>query len=174
MPDEHNSPLAQLSQTRKNALLLIFSVAQFIDVCNVSGVTVAVAQISVDIALGPSQVVWVRSLSSTTGTETDDRTSDNYRLCVLSACVRPDSIADAFRSPADSLTFAAFLLFAGRLSDLFPAQLIFEGGFFLLGVFSLVTSFVTSSKYGFLILRGIGGVCGAMSEWISLASLRMD
>ena len=84
VPDEHNSPLAQLSQTRKNALLLIFSVAQFIDVCNVSGVTVAVAQISVDIALGPSQVVWVRILlSSTSGNEANDRTSDYHRLCVL-------------------------------------------------------------------------------------------
>lgn len=74
---------------------------------------------------------------------------------------------------AYSFTFAVFLLFAGRLSDLFPAEIVFEAGFFLLGIFTLVTSFVTHSKYGFLILRGIGGVCGAMSEsWICSTGLR--
>jgi MFS family permease len=62
-----------------------------------------------------------------------------------------------------SLVFAAFLLFAGRLSDLFPAQIVFEAGFFSLGVLSLITSFVTSSKYGFLILRGLGGLAGALT-----------
>lgn len=55
------------------------------------------------------------------------------------------------------------MLFAGRLSDLFPAQIVFEAGFMALGIISLVTSFVSSSKYGFLILRGIGGICGAMT-----------
>ena len=33
----------------------------------------------------------------------------------------------------------------------------------MLGILSLVTSFVTHSKYGFLVLRGIGGICGAMT-----------
>lgn len=33
-----------------------------------------------------------------------------------------------------------------------------------MGVISLVTSFVTTNKFGFLILRGIGGICGALSE----------
>ncbi|WWD03085.1 hypothetical protein V865_001131 [Kwoniella europaea PYCC6329] len=123
---EHSKhPLAQLSQTRKNFLLFIFSVATFVDICNVSGVAVAVAQISLDIKLGISQVVWIIT---------------SYSLC-----------------------FGAFLLFAGRLSDLFPAQIIFEAGFLGLGVISLITSFVTSSKYGFLILRGLGGICGAMT-----------
>ncbi|WWC61164.1 uncharacterized protein I303_103744 [Kwoniella dejecticola CBS 10117] len=123
--DHHNSPLAQLGQARKNFLLFIFSVATFIDICNVSGVAVAVAQISVDIKLDTSQIVWIIT---------------SYSLC-----------------------FAAFLLFAGRLSDLFPAQIVFEGGFFVLGILSLVTSFVTSNKYGFLILRGLGGIAGAMT-----------
>lgn len=62
-----------------------------------------------------------------------------------------------------SLCFAAFLLFAGRLADLFPAQIIFEAGFLSLGILSLVTSFVTSDKFGFLILRGLGGIAGAMT-----------
>nr|XP_019013488.1 efflux protein EncT [Kwoniella pini CBS 10737]OCF52269.1 efflux protein EncT [Kwoniella pini CBS 10737] len=121
----HNNSLAKLSQARKNFLLFIFSVATFIDICNVSGVAVAVAQISQDIHLDTSQIVWIIT---------------SYSLC-----------------------FAAFLLFAGRLSDLFPAQIIFEVGFFILGILSLVTSFVTSSKYGFLILRGLGGIAGSMT-----------
>ncbi|KAK8869869.1 hypothetical protein IAR55_000437 [Kwoniella newhampshirensis] len=123
---EHaDSPLATLGQARKNFLLLIFSIATFVDICNVSGVAIAVAQISSDIKLDTTQVVWIITA---------------YSLC-----------------------FAAFLLFAGRLSDLFPAQIVFEAGFFILGILSLVTSFVTSSKYGFLILRGLGGIAGAMT-----------
>ncbi|WVW83145.1 hypothetical protein I302_105163 [Kwoniella bestiolae CBS 10118] len=123
---EHlHSPLAELGQARKNFLLFIFSVATFIDICNVSGVAVAVAQISIDIKLNTSQIVWIIT---------------SYSLC-----------------------FAAFLLFAGRLADLFPAQIVFEAGFFILGILSLVTSFVTSNKYGFLILRGLGGIAGAMT-----------
>ncbi|WWD15856.1 hypothetical protein CI109_100280 [Kwoniella shandongensis] len=123
---EHGeSPLAHLGQARKNFLLFIFSVATFVDICNVSGVAVAVAQISFDIKLDTSQIVWIITA---------------YSLC-----------------------FAAFLLFAGRLSDLFPAQIVFEAGFFILGIISLVTSFVTSNKYGFLILRGLGGIAGSMT-----------
>ncbi|WVF72255.1 hypothetical protein IAT40_007067 [Kwoniella sp. CBS 6097] len=117
--------LAQLGSARKHFLLFIFSIATFIDICNVSGVAIAVAQISMDIKLDTSQIVWIIT---------------SYSLC-----------------------FAAFLLFAGRLSDLFPAQIVFESGFFILGILSLVTSFVTSNKYGFLILRGLGGIAGSMT-----------
>lgn len=73
-------PLAVLSSVRKHVLLLIFSIATFVDVCeypfvavwptsetmadavcigNVSGVAIAVAQIAVDIDLKTSQTVWV-------------------------------------------------------------------------------------------------------------------
>ncbi|ORX36582.1 major facilitator superfamily domain-containing protein [Kockovaella imperatae] len=121
----HVHPLAQLGAVRKNFLLFIFAVATFVDVCNVSGVAIAVAQIGMDTGLHISQLVWIIT--------------------------------------AYSLSFSAFLLFAGRLSDLFPASVIFEAGFAILGIFSLVTSFVTSDKYGFLVLRGLGGVSGAMT-----------
>jgi MFS family permease len=88
-------------------------------------VGVAVAQISQDIKLEISQIVWIIT---------------SYSLC-----------------------FSAFLLFAGRLADIFRAQFIFIIGFVGLGVLSLVNSFVTSNKYGFLILRGLGGIFGALT-----------
>ncbi|ORY32785.1 major facilitator superfamily domain-containing protein [Naematelia encephala] len=116
-------PLAQLGTVRKNVLLAIFAVATFVDVCNVSGVAIAVAKIGIDTGLGVSQLVWIIT---------------SYSLC-----------------------FSAFLLFAGRLADLFPAEIVFEAGFIGLGIFSLVNSFVTSNKYGFLIIRGLAGICGA-------------
>ncbi|KAK4687340.1 hypothetical protein P7C73_g2775, partial [Tremellales sp. Uapishka_1] len=122
---KYNHPLAKLGQSRKNFLLFVFSIASFIDVCNISGVAIAVAQIQSDIGLGLSQIVWIIT---------------SYSLC-----------------------FSAFLLLGGRLSDLVPAQLVFEGGFVALGIISLITSFVTSNKYGFLILRGLGGISGAMT-----------
>lgn len=56
--NEHT--LSSLSTFRKTVLLLTFALANFIDVCNVSGVAIAAAQISKDIGLGTSQVVWVR------------------------------------------------------------------------------------------------------------------
>lgn len=63
---------------------------------------------------------------------------------------------------AYALTFAGFLLFAGRLSDLYRAQFIFLGGFFMLGVLLLVDSFI-SNKYAFLVLRALQGISGAMT-----------
>ncbi|WVQ88920.1 hypothetical protein IAS59_002662 [Cryptococcus gattii] len=141
-PDENLPPLqdtsnehtlSSLSTFRKTVLLLTFALANFIDVCNVSGVAIAAAQISKDIGLETSQVVWAIT---------------SYSLC-----------------------FSAFLLFSGRLSDLFPAGIIFESGLFVLGILSLATSFVTSNKYAFLILRGLGGIAGSMGECF-LSSLR--
>ncbi|WVQ71582.1 hypothetical protein IAR50_001122 [Cryptococcus sp. DSM 104548] len=120
-----SSPLASLSQTRKNMLLFTFSIATFVDVCNIAGTALAVAQISQDIDLASSQIIWIIT---------------SYSIC-----------------------FAAFLLFSGRLSDLAPASIVFESGFFGLGVLSLVVSFVTTNKYGFLILRGLAGIAGSMT-----------
>ena len=59
-------PLAQLSTVRKDVLLAIFSIATFTDICNVSGVAVAVAEISQDIHLAASQVAWVGQLKPNT------------------------------------------------------------------------------------------------------------
>ncbi|WVQ81118.1 hypothetical protein IAT38_003240 [Cryptococcus sp. DSM 104549] len=121
----YDHPLAQLSPLRKGVLLFIFALADFLDVCNVSGVAIAVAQISLDIDLETSQAVWIIT---------------SYSIC-----------------------FSAFLLFAGRLSDLFPAHLVFELGYMGMGILSLATSFATNNKYGFLVLRGLTGITGAMT-----------
>ncbi|TYJ54109.1 hypothetical protein B9479_005205 [Cryptococcus floricola] len=124
--DTHSiHPLSQLTNVRKHVLLAVFCLCSFIDVTSVSGVAIAVADISADIGLQTSQVVWIIT---------------SYSLC-----------------------FSAFLLFSGRLSDLYPAGIVFNSGFLLLGVFSLVVSFVTSNKYGFLILRGLGGISGSLT-----------
>lgn len=68
-PEQH--ALAKLSSVKKHVLLLVFSIATFVDVCefrasgtclhggNVSGVGIAVAKIAVDIQLQVSQIVWV-------------------------------------------------------------------------------------------------------------------
>ena len=134
------SPLAALGKARKNFLVFIFAVATFVDVCNVSGISIAVADIGQDTGLGVSQLVWVSHPCAGLTIPLIRQIITSYSLC-----------------------FAAFLLFAGRLSDLFPAQIIFIAGFAGLGIFSLVVSFVTHSKFAFLIIRGLGGICGAMT-----------
>ena len=57
--DAASHPLAVLGSARKNFLLFIFAVATFVDVCNISGVAIAVAEIGNDTGLGVSQLVWV-------------------------------------------------------------------------------------------------------------------
>ncbi|TYJ53579.1 hypothetical protein B9479_005784 [Cryptococcus floricola] len=118
-------PLAQLSPLKKSVLLFIFGLADFLDIANVSGVAVAVADITTDISLHSNQGIWIIT---------------SY-----------------------SIGFSAFLLLSGRLADLFPAGIVFEVGFASLGILSLVTSFVTSNKYGFLILRGLAGISGSLT-----------
>ncbi|KAJ9114008.1 hypothetical protein QFC22_005826 [Naganishia vaughanmartiniae] len=61
---------------------------------------------------------------------------------------------------AYSMTFASFLLFWGRVSDLYPAHIVFEGGFVMLAIFFLISSFVTN-KYGFLVLRALQGIAAS-------------
>ncbi|WOO85314.1 putative MFS-type transporterc [Vanrija pseudolonga] len=61
---------------------------------------------------------------------------------------------------AYSVTFAAFLLFWGRVSDLYSPSQVFSWGFVALGVLSLVTSFLPD-KYSFFIVRALAGISGA-------------
>ncbi|CAK9779503.1 MFS general substrate transporter [Cutaneotrichosporon oleaginosum] len=59
-----------------------------------------------------------------------------------------------------SLTFASFLLFWGRVSDLFSASAVFTYGFLTFGALSLAISFLTN-PYAFYALRALSGVAGA-------------
>ncbi|BEJ11595.1 hypothetical protein CspHIS471_0200550 [Cutaneotrichosporon sp. HIS471] len=59
-----------------------------------------------------------------------------------------------------SVTFAAFLLFWGRVSDLYSAKPVFAWGFTVLGALSLVISFLPD-MYSFFVLRAIAGIAGS-------------
>lgn len=59
-----------------------------------------------------------------------------------------------------AVTFAAFLLLWGRVSDLYSAKPVFSFGFIALGVLSLVISFLPD-KYSFFVVRAISGIAGA-------------
>jgi MFS family permease len=59
-----------------------------------------------------------------------------------------------------SVTFSAFLLFWGRVSDLLSAKGVFTHGFIALGILNLIISFLPD-KYSFFVMRAISGVPGA-------------
>jgi len=61
---------------------------------------------------------------------------------------------------AYAVTFSAFLLFWGRVSDLYSAKPVFSYGFIVLGVLDLIISFLPD-KYSFFVLRAISGIAGA-------------
>ncbi|KLT38894.1 MFS general substrate transporter [Cutaneotrichosporon oleaginosum] len=58
---------------------------------------------------------------------------------------------------AYSIPFAALLLFAGRVSDLYSPSLVFTAGFLGCGILNLVISFM-NNKYAFLVLRAASAV----------------
>lgn len=60
------------------------------------------------------------------------------------------------------MSFSSFLLFFGRVSDLYSPSKTFCLGFALLGVFSLALSF-TTEQFGFYVLRALSGIAGAAS-----------
>lgn len=57
-------------------------------------------------------------------------------------------------------TFAAFLLFWGRMADIYSAKSVFVYGFIALGLMNLVLSFL-ADKYSFLIIRALSGIAAA-------------
>lgn len=59
-----------------------------------------------------------------------------------------------------AVTFASFLLFWGRVSDLYSAKPVFTGGFIALGVLNAVISFLPE-KFSFFILRAFAGIAGS-------------
>ncbi|WVQ79680.1 hypothetical protein IAT38_001780 [Cryptococcus sp. DSM 104549] len=60
------------------------------------------------------------------------------------------------------VTFAATLLFWGRVSDLYSPAPVFSYGMIALGVLNLIISFLPE-RYSFFILRAFSGIAGASS-----------
>lgn len=61
-----------------------------------------------------------------------------------------------------SLAFASTLLFSGRLADLYPPNIVYTIGFFGLGVFYLIISFMTN-QYAFFVLRAISALLAVLT-----------
>ncbi|WVQ95120.1 hypothetical protein IAU59_002214 [Kwoniella sp. CBS 9459] len=112
----------KLSQKKKWFLLLVFSVAQYLDIASVSGVFIFTDAILTDLDILFEASSWVIT--------------------------------------AYAVTFAAFLLFWGRVSDLYSAKPVFAYGFLTLGILNLIVSFMTD-KYAYFVFRALGGIAGA-------------
>ncbi|KAL7419423.1 hypothetical protein Q5752_006261 [Cryptotrichosporon argae] len=112
----------RLSQQRKWGLLVIFSLAMFIDILCYSAFFVLTGTISTELEINAAEQSWVIT---------------SY-----------------------SVTFAAFLLFWGRVSDLYSAKPTFVFGFIALGTLNLVISFLPD-RYSFFVIRALAGIAGA-------------
>ncbi|WWC67475.1 uncharacterized protein I206_101383 [Kwoniella pini CBS 10737] len=117
-----NGAEIKLSQKRKWFLLLVFSVAQYLDIASYSGLFVFTDAILNDLDILYESSSWIIT--------------------------------------AYSVTFAAFLLFWGRVSDLYSAKPVFAYGFLFLGITNLIISFMTN-KYAYFVIRALSGIAGA-------------
>ncbi|OCF58454.1 efflux protein EncT [Kwoniella mangroviensis CBS 10435] len=61
-----------------------------------------------------------------------------------------------------SLAFAATLLFAGRLADLYPPHRVYTIGFIGIAIFYLIISFMTD-QYAFFVLRAFSGLLAVLT-----------
>ncbi|KZT34692.1 MFS general substrate transporter [Sistotremastrum suecicum HHB10207 ss-3] len=120
---------AKTSNILRVFLLLLFCLAQFLDVFNISALFSSLPVITSELNMTSGQAIWVIS--------------------------------------AYQLTFAAFLLLSGRLSDVYNPKYSFVGGTAFLGVLSLGAGF-TRQKIGLIVLRGISGLAGALTIPASL------
>lgn len=68
-----------------------------------------------------------------------------------------------------SMVFAATLLFAGRLADLYAPHRIYTLGFVGLAIFSLITSFM-DNRYAFYVMRAISAL---LAVWTIPSSINM-
>ncbi|KAL1410691.1 hypothetical protein Q8F55_001633 [Vanrija albida] len=116
--------LASLPPARKHALLLVFSLAMFIDSAGLSAMFVMTAPVATDLGIALANQPWVIG---------------SY-----------------------ALAFASTLLFAGRVADLFPPNVVYTAGFFGLGVFHLAISFVADAL-ALYILRAMSGLLASLT-----------
>lgn len=68
-----------------------------------------------------------------------------------------------------SMVFAATLLFAGRLADLYPPHRVYTIGFIGLAIFYLIISFMTD-QYAFFVLRSVSAL---LAVWTIPSSINM-
>ncbi|KAM0749875.1 MFS general substrate transporter [Meredithblackwellia eburnea MCA 4105] len=59
-----------------------------------------------------------------------------------------------------TVTFASFLLFWGRVCDLFSSKTVFVAGFFAVGICNIILSFL-KDRFSFFIIRSFTGVAAA-------------
>lgn len=120
-----NQPdLATVSTLRKISLLIMFTLAEFLDAFNNSALFPAIPPLTEDLHFLVSETVWVIS--------------------------------------AYQLTFAAFLLVSGRISDVYTPKPAFIAGCLILGITHLIGGF-THQKIALLVLRALGGIGGALT-----------
>ncbi|WVQ79735.1 hypothetical protein IAT38_001835 [Cryptococcus sp. DSM 104549] len=112
----------KMSQKKKWFLLLVFSVAQYLDIASYAGLFVFTDAIIEDLGILYEASSWIIT--------------------------------------AYSVTFAAFLLFWGRVSDLYSAKPVFAYGFLFLGILNLIISFLTD-QYAYFVFRALSGIAGA-------------
>ncbi|WVQ82158.1 hypothetical protein IAT38_004286 [Cryptococcus sp. DSM 104549] len=116
---EYDGAEVKFSQTKKWLLLVVFCVAEYLDIASTCGLFVFTDTIAKDLDIIYAQSSWIVT---------------SY-----------------------SITFAAFLLFWGRVSDMYSAKPVFAYGFVGLAVLNLIISFM-ENKMAFLILRALSGV----------------
>lgn len=57
-------------------------------------------------------------------------------------------------------TFSSFLVFWGRVADLYPPKSVFCYGFLAVGAFNIINSFLTD-QYAFFVFRALNGIAAA-------------
>ena len=140
-PSINSQPLAtQIPQAKKWGLLGVFSLAFFVDIWSYSAFFLFTDPISIDLDVEFAQQSWI-IVSNPTPLSQQELFID-------------------YSQTSYAVTFAAFLLFWGRVSDLYSAKPVFAYGFLALGVLNTIISFLPD-KYSFFILRAVSGIAGA-------------
>ncbi|EJD53378.1 MFS general substrate transporter [Auricularia subglabra TFB-10046 SS5] len=88
----------------------------------------------------------------------------------ISREVSLDAGSSVWLISAYQLTFSAFLLCSGRVSDVYSPKVAFVFGSFTLGMFSLAMGF-TKNNIGLLVLRAFSGISAAITIPTSLTLL---
>ncbi|KIM21444.1 hypothetical protein M408DRAFT_80537 [Serendipita vermifera MAFF 305830] len=81
---------------------------------------------------------------------------------IISTEVSFDATETVWIVSAYQLTFAAFLLVSGRISDVYTPKPAFIAGCLILGITHLIGGF-THQKIALLVLRALGGIGGALT-----------